>query len=244
MTMAVEGQVGPHADEVFSAAPLRADQPAPAYVVAVIDDQPITRSGMERLVAEQPRFTVAASVASADQLDTAGEAGGYDVAILALPPRPRGSGADTISSVAKIAHAVVVSTWDGPAALSNAVRAGARGCVTRHSDQEEILTALATVAAGGFYLSAALVDQFQTELGRAAREAAVGLAPREIETIRWIALGFTQSQIATRMGLSQATVNTYAKRIRSKLHVTNKAELTRIAIQLGYLADDRPNSAA
>ena len=91
--MAVEGQVGPHTDEVFSAAPVRADRPAPAaYVVAVIDDQPITRSGMERLVAEQPRFTVAASVASADQLDTAGEAGGYDVAILALPPRARGSG--------------------------------------------------------------------------------------------------------------------------------------------------------
>jgi DNA-binding NarL/FixJ family response regulator len=213
-------------------------------VVAVIDDQPITRSGLERLVAEQPRFTVAASVPAVDQLDAAGPPGGYDVAILALPPRARGVATDTIVSVAKIAHPMVVSTWDTPGALSNAVRAGARGCVTRHSDQDEILTALATVAAGGFYLSAALVDQFQAELGRAPREAAVGLAPREIETVRWIALGFTQSQIATRMGLSQATVNTYAKRIRSKLHVTNKAELTRIAIQLGYLADDRQHSAA
>jgi FixJ family two-component response regulator len=43
------------------------------------------------------------------------------------------------------------------------------------------------------------------------------LAPREIETVRWIAMGYTQAQIATRMGLSLATVNTYATRIRSKL---------------------------
>jgi DNA-binding CsgD family transcriptional regulator len=40
------------------------------------------------------------------------------------------------------------------------------------------------------------------------------------------------------MGLSQATINTYAKRIRAKLNATNKAELTRLAIQLGHLGDD------
>jgi DNA-binding NarL/FixJ family response regulator len=54
---------------------------------------------------------------------------------------------------------------------------------------------------------------------------------------------FTQSQIATRMGLSQATVNTYAKRIRSELQVNNKAELTRKAIRLGYLDDHRDFAA-
>ena len=46
------------------------------------------------------------------------------------------------------------------------------------------------------------------------------------------------------MGLSEATVNTYAKRIRSKLQVNNKAELTRAAIRLGYLDDDRRHRAA
>ena len=42
------------------------------------------------------------------------------------------------------------------------------------------------------------------------------------------------------MGLSQATVNTYAKRIRVKLHVTNKAELTRMAIELGHVGHGQP----
>ena len=84
-----------------------------------------------------------------------------------------------------------------------------------------------------------LLDAFQAELDAVPLETPSGLAPREIETLQWIALGYTQSQIATRMGLSQATINTYAKRIRGKLNVGNKAELTRMAIELGYLSDER-----
>ncbi|RSM62104.1 hypothetical protein DMB66_22730 [Actinoplanes sp. ATCC 53533] len=66
-----------------------------------------------------------------------------------------------------------------------------------------------------------------------------GWPPREIETLRWIASGFTHAQIATRMGLSTTTVDTYAKRIRAKLNVSNKAELTRVAIELGHVVQRR-----
>jgi DNA-binding CsgD family transcriptional regulator len=89
-----------------------------------------------------------------------------------------------------------------------------------------------------------LVAQLHAELLRSAQEESSGLAPREIETLRWIALGFTESQIATRMGLSQTTVNTYAKRIRGKLNVSNKADLTRMAIELGYLGHGHRHPAA
>ncbi|MDT5028836.1 MAG: hypothetical protein QOE61_5262 [Micromonosporaceae bacterium] len=259
--MGVEGRSDRHAEEASwspaavasrVAAPSRVDSAAPGdrpanprtvYSVAIIDDQPITRAGMERLASAEPQFTMVASVSSVEELDQVGGSGGCDIAILALPLHGRRNHIDTITSVAKVAHPVVTSTWDRPMALADAVRAGARGCVTRHSEQDEVLTALRIVASGGFYVCPALVEQFQTDFG-SAREESVGLAPREIETVRWIALGFTQSQIATRMGLSQATVNTYAKRVRSKLNVNNKAELTRVAIRLGYLADERQHSAA
>ena len=61
------------------------------------------------------------------------------------------------------------------------------------------------------------------------------LAPRESETLGWLAVGLTHRQIAGHMGLTEATVSTYVKRIRSKLQVGNKAELTRMAIGLGLL---------
>lgn len=195
------------------------------YSVVIIDDQPIARAGMERLIGDHPQLDVVASVSSAAEFDAATQGRGCDVVVLAVPARGDRAEAETVAHLAKVTYPVVASTWDRPMALARAFRAGARGCVTRHSGHQEMLTALHVVATGGLYVCAALVERLQAEVGRTPRHETVGLAPREIETVRWIALGFTQAQIATRMGLSQATVNTYAKRIRSKLRVTNKAEL-------------------
>ena len=61
------------------------------------------------------------------------------------------------------------------------------------------------------------------------------LSEREEQVLRQIARGLTHGQIATRLGISPHTVDTYVKRIRAKLEVGNKAELTRAAL-LGRLA--------
>jgi DNA-binding CsgD family transcriptional regulator len=65
------------------------------------------------------------------------------------------------------------------------------------------------------------------------------LSPREEETLDLIARGFTHAQVARRMGISKATVDTYVERIRGKLQVGNKAELTRAAMRLAGGADGR-----
>ena len=56
------------------------------------------------------------------------------------------------------------------------------------------------------------------------------LSPREQQTLDLIALGHTHAQVAKRMGISKATVDTYVERIRAKLRVGNKADLTRAAL--------------
>ncbi|WP_424537102.1 LuxR C-terminal-related transcriptional regulator [Sphaerisporangium viridialbum] len=61
-------------------------------------------------------------------------------------------------------------------------------------------------------------------------QPAVKLSPREEQALDLIARGFTHAQAATRMGVSKATVDTYVERIRGKLQVGNKAELTRAAL--------------
>lgn len=156
--------------------------------VAIANDQPITRSGLEALAAAIPGLTVTASVASAAELDQPGAA--YDVVVMDLPAGEDGDlSIKTIARMAEISRPLVISGWDRPPSLLAVIRAGACGCVTRQSSH-----------------------------GTVAR-------------------GLTQGQIATRMGLSQATVNTYAKRIRAKLKVNNKAALTRIAIELGHVGE-------
>lgn len=216
-------------------------QPTPRSV-AIVNDQPITRGGLEQLAYAIPGFTVTAAVASVAELEQFGAT--YDVVVLDVPLHEDGLSLTTIRRMAEISRPLVVSSWDRPPSVLAVVRAGACGCVTRQSSHRTVGCALSVVAAGGFYLCEQLVDRFQLELSRPPHADPHGLAPREVETLQWIARGLTHGQIATRMGLSQATVNTYAKRVRSKLKVNNKAELTRIAIELGHLGGHHDHFAA
>jgi DNA-binding NarL/FixJ family response regulator len=208
----------------------------PMFAVAIIDDQPVWRSGMERLVHENPQLRIEASVSSVEELDALDIH--PDVVVVDVSAQPHGLALAIIARLAKVSRPMVISTWHRDLSIVAAVRAGARACVCRQADQAVVLAALTAVTHGGFYLCQRLHTQFQSELVGAPRDDPNGLAPREVETLQWIARGFTQAQIGTRMGLSQATINTYAKRIRAKLNVSNKADLTRLAIELGHLDDD------
>jgi DNA-binding NarL/FixJ family response regulator len=205
------------------------------FAIAIVDDQPIRRSGMERIVADDQELTIVASVDSVDELEDGGA--GIDVVVLDLP-RPS-EGLAVIARIAAVSHPVVVSTWE-PRALLSAVRAGASACISRRSDPNHVATALTVACQGGFYVCDRLRPQLRAELIGPTRDEPTTLAPREVETLCFIARGFTQAQIATRMGLTEATINTYAKRIRAKLNASNKAELTRKAIQLGHLPYAQP----
>jgi DNA-binding NarL/FixJ family response regulator len=206
---------------------------ADVFTAAIVGDQPVSRAGLEKLVSDDPDLEVVATARSVEELDQR-----CDVVILDLPLGVLAA-PDVIARVAQLGRPLICSSWDRPPTLIAAVRAGARGCITPHTEQATVREAVRAVAQDGFYLCPRLVRRFQEELSQPYNEDPSGLAPREIETLRWIAMGYTHSQIARRMGLSQATVNTYAKRIRAKLNVSNKAELTRMAIELGHLPSSR-----
>ncbi|MGC4747910.1 LuxR C-terminal-related transcriptional regulator [Micromonospora sp. DT201] len=209
------------------------DQEEQMLGIAIIDDHPVKRAGLEKFVSETPGLAVATSVRCVEDLDRAGVA--FDVSILDVSLRPGGPALSVIESLARHGPAVVSSSWERPLTFGAVLRAGVRGYVASHSDGEVIVAALVTVGQGGFYVCPELTEQFQADLVRNVNADPAGLAPREVETLRWIARGLTHAQIAGRMGLTEATVNTYAKRIRAKLNAGNKAELTRMAIELGHM---------
>ncbi|MDI5943099.1 MULTISPECIES: helix-turn-helix transcriptional regulator [Micromonospora] len=118
--------------------------------------------------------------------------------------------------------------------------AGARAVLRDGDGVDELELARSAVLTGGSYLSrsvAALVGGRPDGGGRASPGGSeVSLGPREVETLRCIAQGLTHRQVAHRLGVTEQTVNTYAKRLRRKLGAANKAELTRRAVELGYLS--------
>jgi DNA-binding NarL/FixJ family response regulator len=229
-----ESRGDPAAPEAFP--PESVGPPSPARSVAIVNDQPITRGGLEQLAVSVPGLTVAASVDCVEDLEQLDAT--YDVVMIDVAMVEDSLSLKPIARMAEFGRPLVISGWDRPPSLLSVVRAGACGCVTRQSSHQTVACALCVVASGGFYLCDQLVARFHHELNRPPRADPHGLAPREVETLQWIARGLTHMQIASQMGLSQATINTYAKRIRGKLKVTNKAELTRIAMELGHFGDN------
>ncbi|WP_210408259.1 DNA-binding response regulator [Allokutzneria sp. NRRL B-24872] len=113
--------------------------------------------------------------------------------------------------------------------------AGALGCVHASAPLRTVVEAVQRVARGQRFLA--------TDFGLPAPAGPAGneeLSPRETEVLSHIANGRTHDQIARTMGISRHTVDTYVKRVRKKLSLGNKAELTRAAIS-SQLALSRAN---
>jgi DNA-binding NarL/FixJ family response regulator len=203
------------------------------FTVAIVDDQPVARAGLVDVAISSAEFAVIACVDSMSDLDLLDRP--PDVAVLRLEALAGAAALPAIEELSRRCPVVVNSAWARPLTVVSVLRAGAQACLTRFSDAATILSALSTVAHGGLYVCPDLVEQLQGEMASGSHADPTALAPREIETLTLIAIGLTHAQIARRMGLAPATVNTYAKRLRSKLKAGNKAELTRMAVELGHL---------
>jgi two-component system nitrate/nitrite response regulator NarL len=214
--------------------------------IAIVDDHPIARRGVEDILRGARDLTLVASVASAAEV-TAGLTTRCrpDVVMMDLYLDGGVPALSAITELAKNTQVLVMSASCRPADVVDAIRAGACGYLTKHSAPELFVTAVSAVAAGGFLLSAELAkglfaalcggkgDPGAPDSGGAEIAGLTGsprLSPREEQTLDYVAQGFTHSQIATRLGVRTTTVDTYVERIRAKLQVGNKAELALAAV--------------
>ncbi|MFG1994935.1 response regulator transcription factor [Actinoplanes sp. NPDC048988] len=180
---------------------------------------PIVRAGLTRILTSSPGLTVRHELA--------------DLTALRAVPSPTLVVVDLDERVPPASwqrpRVVALVRPPSPPDLLAALRGGAIGLITRRSAATDLGLAVEAVRRGGAYVAAELL----TALPTPSHEPR--LTDREVETLRWVAQGLTHSQIARRMGLTESTVSTYVKRIRTKLQAGNKAELTRRAIELGFL---------
>jgi DNA-binding NarL/FixJ family response regulator len=130
--------------------------------------------------------------------------------------------------------AVLVLHNEGMPTAQQCLDAGATGVISKRESGASLVTAIQAVTAGSHVAPcgcdpAPPVERTDT--------AGYHLSEREEQVLRQISRGLTHGQIASRLGISPHTVDTYVKRIRAKLGVGNKAELTRAAL-LGHLTTD------
>jgi len=142
-----------------------------------------------------------------------------------------------IAQVAKSA-AVLMLNIDAYSQATICLRAGASGVVSKTESREGLVAAIRVVTSGT-KVSPDTVNG-NPVVAPADDERAPNLSKREQQVLGQISQGLTHGQIATRLDISPHTVDTYVKRIRAKLGVGNKAELTRAALLLSQQVTEPP----
>jgi DNA-binding NarL/FixJ family response regulator len=182
--------------------------------VGIIDDHPIILLGLRGALESAADITVAAAGTTAEHVDPRA------VDVLVLDLRLAGGRPGIPGVAAAAAHCRVVLTYGAEhwSDIARCMAAGAHAFVPKSSQPARFVETVRLVAAGGSLpVPAPAPDQPE-------------LSPREQAVLDNVAAGLTHDQIARRLGISKHTVDTYLKRVRAKLNLGNKADLTRAAL--------------
>jgi len=118
------------------------------------------------------------------------------------------------------------------------LQAGAAGYILKRAAADELVTAIRTVAASGSYLDssvAAQIDGVGCDTSSTNSAAHVDLSEREESVVRLIAHGYSNKEIAARLGISVKSVETYKMRAMEKLALRSRTDLVRYAVHRGWL---------
>jgi len=123
--------------------------------------------------------------------------------------------------------ALILSMHDESLYAERALRAGARGYVTKHEASESVMTAIREVLNGEVYLNPRFMSKMMSKIvsGGVTGHPVDRLADRELEVFELIGRGLTTREIGAKLGLGVTTVDTYRSRIKEKLNLENAARL-------------------
>jgi DNA-binding NarL/FixJ family response regulator len=211
--------------------------------VLIVDDHPVVRAGLRRLLAIEPEVDIREAASGREALDVLREQR-PDVVILDLN-LPGIGGLEVIARL-KIAdpavQILVLSMHDDYIHVTRALQAGVAGYVTKNAPPEEILEAINRVAGGHTYLEHGIAEELAFSNVRTPAHPLEDLSSRDLEILRLLAGGCTLSQIADTIGISYKTIANNCSQIKARLGIATNAELIRIALQCGLTP--HPNAAA
>jgi DNA-binding NarL/FixJ family response regulator len=194
--------------------------------VLIVDDHPLYRDALARLVESLPDLEVAGLAGDGTEAVARVEAGDVDVVLMDLN-LPSLSGLDATGRIAALPEppaVLVVTMVDDDDTVVAAMRAGARGYVLKGASSEEVAAAIRTVMAGGAVFGAGVAARLLAQSRVPAPGDGVELTAREREVLGLLAQGSTNKQIALALGLSLKTVQNYVSNILGKLQVADRTQ--------------------
>jgi DNA-binding NarL/FixJ family response regulator len=202
--------------------------------VVLVDDQRVVREGLASLLGLLPDIDVLATASDGLEAIALVESLRPDVVLMDLR-MPRCDGVEATRRLRERAPAskvIVLTTYADDHSVLEALRAGARGFLTKDAGAEEIERAIAAVVRGEAAIDPA-VQHHLVEAVAAKSELPHGLTPREAEVLTLIAQGLSNAEIAERLVVSEATVKSHINHVFTKTGVRDRAQAVSYAYRHG-----------
>lgn len=204
--------------------------------VILVDDHAVVRTGYHRLLDAEPGIQVVGEAANADEANALAVRAEPDVALVDLSLKGS-SGIEAIRGMLarqpKL-KVLVLSMHDSAGHVTQALRSGAHGYLTKYCEPDDVISGIRRIAAGKRVFSPEIAEVL-------AREAIEGdaplanLTPREFEVLRMLVQGESAGDIANSMHLSPKTVLNYLSLIRQKLDADSDFKLLHLAARHGLV---------
>jgi DNA-binding NarL/FixJ family response regulator len=231
-----------------------ADDTEPIRVL-VVDDQILIRAGLAALLRAAPGFAVVGEAADGDEAVRLAAAHRPDVVLMDI----RMPGTSGIAATRHIlAQAVawdttprilVLTTFDLDEYVYEALHAGAHGFLLKDTPPHRLLTAITTVAAGDMLFAPTvtrrLIEAYTNRIAPPTPERPADLdclTARELEVLRQVGTGASNTDIAESLVITEATVKTHLNRAMAKLHLTSRAQAVVLAYETSLVIPNSPPS--
>ncbi len=199
--------------------------------VLVVDDHALLRTGVANIINQESDLRVIAEASNGAEAVEAFERYRPDVTLLDLR-MPVMEGVEAVRQIRERdphAKVIVLTTYDTDEDISRALKAGAKAYVLKDISADALIQCIHDVLAGKTYLAPAAAAKLAEGVTR------VQLTPRELATLRLIADGKSNKEIASELGISERTVKTHLGHLFEKLGVTSRTEAVKIATRRGLV---------
>ncbi len=192
--------------------------------VALVDDHDIVRSGFSQLLSLEEDITIVGEFGSAAEARKGFPGLEVDVCILDIS-MPDESGLSLLVDLRQKAGCIMLSGHDSIAIVEKALKAGARGYLSKRCNPDELIQAVHTVAGGGCYLTPDIALRLASP--DTGSDPMTTLTKRERQVGELLANGLDVKAVARQLGVSHKTVHVHRANAMDKLGVKNNVELAR-----------------
>jgi DNA-binding NarL/FixJ family response regulator len=217
--------------------------------VALVDDQTLMREGLRNLLQLTDDIRVVAEAADGAEAIEMIPRVRPDVVLLdvRMPKRTGIEVLQTLKHGDRLPPTILLTTFDDDAALLEGIRAGARGFLLKDVSLEDLTRAIHDVAAGGTLMRPVVTERIlraatQVTTGFEAIDRPERLSRREVETLRLMAGGHSNREIADAFGTTEGTVKNHVSNILAKLGVKSRTQAVLKGMELGYLGAASKNT--